>query len=347
MKLSQFDYPLPEALIAQEPLSERDASRLMTLDRQTGERGHKVFRDFPNLLRPGDLLVLNDARVIPARLRGHKIATGGKVELLLTLPLGNAAHCDWRCLGKASKAIAPGARLDFDGLRATVIAAPGEGTYDVRFESAPDAFAVELERVGALPLPPYIRRAPSPEDAERYQTVFAHRPGAVAAPTAGLHFTDALLDQCRARGARIEKVTLYVGAGTFLPVRVDDVERHVMHAERFEVSDAVARAVRDTRQARHRVIAVGTTATRALETAAQLSGDGALRATEGLSQLFIYPGYRFRVVDALLTNFHLPKSTLLMLVSALCSWEHLRAAYEDAIERRYRFFSYGDAMFIG
>ena len=343
MKLSQFDYPLPEALIAQEPLPQRDASRLMSLDRRSGAIAHHTFGDFPAFIAPGDLLVLNDARVIPARLRGHKVATGGKVELLLTLPLGNREHCDWRCLGKASKAIAPGMALDFDGLRATVIAAPGEGTYDVRFEAAPDDFAREINRVGALPLPPYIRRAPGPEDAERYQTVFARRPGAVAAPTAGLHFTEALLDACRARGAEVQKLTLYVGAGTFLPVRVDDIEKHVMHAERFEVPQAVVDAVRAAKDGGHRVIAVGTTATRALETAAQ---DGALRATEGVSQLFIYPSYRFRVVDALLTNFHLPKSTLLMLVSALSSWEFIRAAYEEAVRERYRFFSYGDAMFI-
>ncbi len=343
MKLSQFDYSLPEELIAQAPLPQRDASRLMTLDRRTGARAHRTFRDFPSLLRPGDLLVLNDARVIPARLRGHKAATGGKVELLLTLPLADTSHCDWRCLGKASKAIAPGTRLDFDGLCATVLDALGEGTYDVRFDAAPGDFAAAIERVGALPLPPYIRRAPGPEDAERYQTVFARRPGAVAAPTAGLHFTDALLAQCRQRGAQIHKITLYVGAGTFLPVRVDEIEDHAMHAERFEVSEAVARAVRETRAAGHRVIAVGTTAARALETAA---AGGEIQAAEGDSRLFIYPGYRFRAIDALLTNFHLPKSTLLMLVSALASWAHVRAAYEEAIAERYRFFSYGDAMFI-
>lgn len=343
MKLSQFDYPLPEALIAQAPLPQRDASRLMTLDRRTGALAHRTFRDFPSLLRPGDLLVLNDARVIPARLSGHKVATGGKVELLITLPLANGPHCDWRCLGKASKAIAPGMQLDFGGLRATVLTALGEGTYDVRFEAAPDAFAQALDRVGALPLPPYIRRAPSPEDAERYQTVFARRPGAIAAPTAGLHFTEAILEACRSEGARIEKITLYVGAGTFLPVRVEEIENHVMHAERFEVSEAAAKAVREARAAGHRVIAVGTTAARALETAAE---GGEIQAAEGISQLFIYPGYRFRAVDALLTNFHLPKSTLLMLVSALASWAHIRTAYEAAIAERYRFFSYGDAMFI-
>lgn len=344
MKLSQFDYPLPEELIAQAPLPRRDASRLMTLDRQRGAVAHRAFRDFPSLLNQGDLLVLNDARVIPARLRGHKVATGGAVELLLNLPLGDGGHCDWRCLGKASKAIAPGAQLDFDGLRATVLGALGGGTYDVRFEATPDDFAAALDRVGAMPLPPYIRRAPGPEDRERYQTIFARRPGAVAAPTAGLHFTGEILDACRARGARVAEVTLYVGAGTFLPVRVEEIERHVMHAERFEISESVAQAVRETRAAGHRVIAVGTTAARALETAA---ADGDIRATsDGTSRLFIYPGYRFRVVDALLTNFHLPKSTLLMLVSALASWEHIRAAYEAAIAERYRFFSYGDAMFI-
>ena len=343
MKVSDFDYVLPEELIAQEPLARRDASRLLTLDKNSGALEHHVFTEIPALLRPGDLLVLNDARVIPARLRGRKAETGGKVEMLLTLPLGKADACEWRCLGKASKAIPPGCRLDFDGLLATVTQSLGEGTYDVRFDVAPDSFAGEIQRVGELPLPPYIRRAPRTQDLERYQTVFARRPGAVAAPTAGLHFTEALLDECRERGVEITKVTLYVGAGTFLPVRVEDIERHVMHAERFQVSQEAVDAVVRTKKAGGRVVAVGTTATRALETAA---ADGTLRAMTGLSQLFIYPGYTFRVVDALITNFHLPKSTLLMLVSALAGWENIRRAYEAAVQEKYRFFSYGDAMFI-
>ena len=343
MKVSDFDYVLPEELIAQEPLARRDASRLLTLDKNSGAIDHRVFSEIPSLLHPGDLLVLNDARVIPARLRGHKTATGGKVEMLLTLPLGKADSCEWRCLGKASKAIQPGCRLDFDGLVATVTQSLGEGTYDVRFEVAPDTFASEINRVGTLPLPPYIRHAPGPQDLERYQTVFARRPGAVAAPTAGLHFTEALLDECRSRGVEITKVTLYVGAGTFLPVRVENIEQHVMHAERFQVSQDVVDAVARAKETGHRVVAVGTTATRALETAA---ADGTLRAMSGLSQLFIYPGYTFRVVDALITNFHLPKSTLLMLVSALAGWDHIRQAYTTAVQSKYRFFSYGDAMFI-
>lgn len=344
MRLSDFDYQLPEELIAQEPLARRDASRLLTLDKASGDLEHHVFHDILDMLHPGDLMVLNDARVIPARLKGRKVATGGKVEMLLTLPLGNPEACEWRCLGKASKAIAPGCQLDFDGLRATVTASLGEGAYDVRFDTAPDAFASEINRVGALPLPPYIRHAPGPSDAERYQTVFARRPGAVAAPTAGLHFTQELLDACTAKGVRIEKVTLYVGAGTFLPVRVEEIEKHVMHAERYDVPQAVVDAVNATHAAGHRVVAVGTTATRALETAA---ADGTLKPVSGgLSQLFIYPGYRFRVVDALVTNFHLPKSTLLMLVSAMAGWDHIRKAYEVAVQERYRFFSYGDAMFI-
>ena len=251
MKVSDFDYALPEELIAQEPLAQRDASRLLTLDKKNGALEHRVFSEIPTLLHPGDLLVLNDARVIPARLRGRKTATGGKVEMLLTLPLGKADACEWRCLGKASKAIPPGCRLDFDGLEATVMQSRGEGIYDVRFETAPDSFASEINRVGSLPLPPYIRRAPEPRDLERYQTVFARRPGAVAAPTAGLHFTEALLAECRSRGVEIAKVTLYVGAGTFLPVRVEDVEKHVMHAERFEVSQDVADAVARTKRAGH------------------------------------------------------------------------------------------------
>ena len=343
MKLSDFDYALPEELIAQEPLKERDASRLLVLSKSTGQIEHRIFRTLPELIQRGDLMVLNDARVIPARLIGKKVATGGKVELLLTLPLGQPGACAWRCLGKASKAIRPGTELDFDGLKATVLSSLGEGAYDVSFEADEASFPQELSRVGALPLPPYIRHAPGPEDRERYQTVFAAHPGAVAAPTAGLHFTEDLLERCRAAGAEIRKVTLYVGAGTFLPVRVENIEDHVMHAERMVVSEDVAESVRAAKKEGRRVIAVGTTATRALETAA---ANGIIAPMEGLSQLFIYPGYKFRVVDALITNFHLPKSTLLMLVAALAGWDNIRAAYEEAVRMRYRFFSYGDAMFI-
>jgi S-adenosylmethionine:tRNA ribosyltransferase-isomerase len=232
-------------------------------------------------------------------------------------------------------------RLDFDGLGAEVLAAGGDGAYDVRFQS--EDLQAALEKVGQIPLPPYIRRQVSAADRERYQTVFAHQPGAAAAPTAGLHFTPELLGEVERRGVRLVKVTLYVGAGTFLPVRTREIEQHRMHAERYELPEGVVRAVEQTMARGGRVVAVGTTAARALETAA---ADGTLRAGEGVSELFIYPGYRFRVVDALVTNFHLPKSTLLLLVSALAGWEPIREAYRQAVEQRYRFFSYGDAMFI-
>ena len=343
MKLDDFDYALPEELIAQEPLAQRDASRLLVLHRDDGRIDHRGFRDVLEYLRAGDLLVLNDAKVIPARLLGKKVETGGKVELVLTMPLGDPAGTSWRCIGQASKAIRAGMLLDFDGLKAQVLASRGDGAYDVRFEA--QALGDELERVGKIPLPPYIKREPGPADRDRYQTVFARRPGAAAAPTAGFHFTEALLDEARRRGIELARVTLYVGAGTFLPIRVEAVEQHQMHAERFEVSAEAADAVSSARARGGRVIPVGTTALRTLESAwsEELGG---LRAGDGISELFIYPGYRFRAVDALITNFHLPKSTLLLLVSALAGRERILAAYREAIEQRYRFFSYGDAMLI-
>ncbi|HCF62278.1 MAG TPA: tRNA preQ1(34) S-adenosylmethionine ribosyltransferase-isomerase QueA [Myxococcales bacterium] len=341
MNLDDFDYPLPEELIAQEPLAQRDASRLLVLDRKAARVEHRGFRDLLSFLRAGDLLVVNDAKVIPARLLGHKVDTGGKVELVLTMPLAGADGATWRCIGQASKAIRQGMKLDFDGLGAEVLAARGDGSYEVRFDS--ENLQEALERVGQLPLPPYIRREVSPADRERYQTVFAKNPGAAAAPTAGFHFTESLLSQLEAAGVRTAKVTLYVGAGTFLPVRTQVIEEHRMHAERYEVPAHAVQAVERTKSEGGRVVAVGTTAARALETA---SAGGKLEAGEGVSELFIYPGYEFRVVDALVTNFHLPKSTLLLLVSALAGWDRIRDAYAQAIERRYRFFSYGDAMLI-
>ncbi|HEY3447092.1 MAG TPA: tRNA preQ1(34) S-adenosylmethionine ribosyltransferase-isomerase QueA [Myxococcales bacterium] len=343
MNLADFDYALPEELIAQEPLAQRDASKLLVLHRDDGRTEHRGFRDVLEYLRAGDLLVLNDAKVIPARLLGKKVDTGGKVELVLTLPLGDPMGTTWRCIGQASKAIRAGMKLDFGGMGAEVLAAHGDGAYDVRF-SAQD-FGRELERVGRIPLPPYIKRDPGEADRDRYQTVFARRPGAAAAPTAGFHFTEALLAEVQARGVEIARVTLYVGAGTFLPIRAEQIEQHRMHAERFEVPAEAAEAVARTRRAGGRVIPVGTTALRTLESAwsDELC---AVKAGEGTSELFVYPGYRFHAADALVTNFHLPKSTLLLLVSALAGRERLLAAYREAIERRYRFFSYGDAMFI-
>ncbi len=339
LKLSDCDFELPEELIAQEPLPHRDQSRLMVLPRGGGLE-HGTFRDIVDLLQPDDLLVLNDARVVPARLLGQKVATGGKVELLLSMPL--AGGDTWRCIGQASKPIREGMRLRFDELEAEVLAAHGEGVYDVRFH-ADDLFGA-LERVGRIPLPPYIRRDPSEADKQRYQTVYAKTPGAVAAPTAGLHFTPELLEQLRAKGVRLAEVTLYVGPGTFLPIRGDDVESHVMHAEFFRVSAEAAQAVNEAKQRGGRVIPVGTTALRTLESAAD--EQGVVRAGEGESRLFVYPGYHFKAVDALVTNFHLPRSTLLLLVSALAGRERMLDAYREAVLQRYRFFSYGDAMFI-
>ena len=340
MRLDDFDYPLPEDLIAQEPLPERDASRLLVLHRGDGRVEHRGFRDIVELLHAGDLLVLNDARVIPARLLGRKVATGGKVELVLSMPLGDPSGALWRCIGQASKAIRAGMRLDFDGLAAEVLTAHGDGSYDVRFET--QDLGRDLERVGRIPLPPYIRREPDQRDRERYQTVFAERPGAAAAPTAGFHFTERLLGEVRAKGVEIARVTLYVGAGTFLPVRVEEIEKHRMHAERYEVGAQAAEAFARARGRAGRVVAVGTTAARTLESAWKER----LVAGSGVSELFVYPGYRFNAVDALVTNFHLPKSTLLMLVSAFAGRERILAAYAEAVAQRYRFFSYGDAMLI-
>ncbi|MBI5543150.1 MAG: tRNA preQ1(34) S-adenosylmethionine ribosyltransferase-isomerase QueA [Deltaproteobacteria bacterium] len=343
MKLEDFDYALPEELIAQEPLAERDASRLLVLRRSDGRIEHRAFREVTEYLREGDLLVLNDAKVIPARLLGRKVDTGGKVELVLTMPLGDPQGASWRCIGQASKAIRPGMRLDFEGLGAEVLAALGDGSYDVRFDA--QDFGRELERVGRIPLPPYIKREPGAADRDRYQTVFAARPGAAAAPTAGFHFTDALLAKVRTMGVEIARVTLYVGAGTFLPIRVQEIEQHHMHAERYEVGAEAAQAFARTRARGGRVIPVGTTALRTLESS--FAGACAGPAVgSGVSELFIYPGYTFRAADALLTNFHLPGSTLLLLVCALAGRERMLGAYREAVERRYRFFSYGDAMLI-
>ncbi len=341
MRLDEFDYELPEELIAQEPLPERSASRMMLIDRQTGGIEHRQFQELGSFLCPGDLLVLNDAKVIPARLLGRKVESGGKVELVLTMPLAGPSGDRWRCIGQASKAIRPGMKLDFDGLKAEVLASLGDGSYEVRFET--ENLAQELERVGRIPLPPYIKREISPADRERYQTVFAARPGAAAAPTAGFHFTEQMLQALKEKGVSIAHVTLYVGAGTFLPVRTEHVEEHRMHPERYEVSAEAALAVEETKARGGRVVAVGTTALRALESAAQGS---LVRAGEGTSQLFIYPGFRFQVVDALVTNFHLPRSTLLLLVSAFAGKELILRAYREAVAQRYRFFSYGDAMFL-
>jgi S-adenosylmethionine:tRNA ribosyltransferase-isomerase len=356
-RLSDYDFELPQAQIAQKPLGERDASRLMTVSRSTGAWTHRRFTELPELLRPGDVLVLNDARVIPARLLGAKVGTGGRVELLIVRPAASTLTAaalaqapeviDWICLGQASKGLKPGARVELpSGLTAEVLEALGGGEYRVRFHAPPGAsFQALLEQAGRLPLPPYITREPDASDAERYQTVYARASGSVAAPTAGLHFTEPLFAALEARGVRRVVVTLDVGPGTFLPVREEELERHRMHPERYGVPEETAAEVNAARAEGRRVVAVGTTVVRTLESATEPQ-TGRLRAGLGDTSIFIRPGYTFRQVDVLLTNFHLPRSTLVMLVSALLGRERTLEAYREAVRAGYRFFSYGDAMLV-
>jgi len=359
MRLSDFQYALPPGLIAQRPLPERDSSRLLLLDRETGAVGHRSFRDLPALLRPGDLPVLNDTRVLPARLYGAT-PRGGRVEILL---LEEAEATAWWAWVKPGRRARVGAAFSLPGgLTMRVLERGPEGRILLAFDGPPSVREV-LERHGYTPLPPYIKRAApgaggtAPlagppaglreahgEDRERYQTIYAREEGAIAAPTAGLHFTDAVLEEVRARGVEVASLTLHVGVGTFKPVREEEVERHRMEPERYRITEATARAVKEARGRGGRVVAVGTTTVRALESAAD--EEGAPRAGAGQASLFITPGYRFRVVDGLLTNFHLPGSTLLMLVSAFAGRERVLAAYREAIAARYRFYSYGDAMLI-
>lgn len=341
MKLSDFDFELPDALVAQEPVTPRDASRLLFLPPE-GPPEHRRFLDLEALLHPGDLLVFNDTKVIPARLVGAK-ASGGKVELLLCEPLEGGLGRRWRAMGQASKPIRAGARLSFDGLEARVLAAEGEGFYEVELDREGAALEAALERAGRIPLPPYIRRTPDELDRARYQTVWAREPGSAAAPTAGLHFTEPLLARLAARGVRRAAVTLHVGPGTFLPVRGDSLEDHRMHAERYELSAAAAAEIAACRAAGGRVVAVGTTSVRTLESAFD---GGAVRPGAGRTALFVRPGYSFQAVDALVTNFHLPRSTLLMLVCAFGGTGRVLAAYREAVRAGYRFFSYGDAMLL-
>ena len=344
MKKSDFRYELPPALIAQAPLARRSASRLLVIPPAPAPFADHVFHELPALLAPGDLLVFNDTRVIPARLFGSK-QTGGRVEILVERLLGDG---EARAQLGVSKTPKPGARIALDaGGEAEVLGRDGE-FFHLRFHVA-EGLEAWLEHAGRLPLPPYIQREPGADDAERYQTVFARQAGAVAAPTAGLHFDQPLLDALAARGVQSGHVTLHVGAGTFQPVRVDDLSEHVMHSEWINVGAALVEQVRRTRAAGGRVIAVGTTVVRALESAMQLTDenpDGELRPFEGESRLFILPGYRIRSVDAMVTNFHLPESTLLMMVSAFAGKDRVFAAYDHAIAAGYRFFSYGDAMLL-
>ena len=339
MKKSDFHFDLPEELIAQTPLQQRDRSRLMLLDKTSGAIEHRHFYELPELLREGDCLVLNDSRVLPARLLGSR-ESGGSVELVLLRDLGEGR---WECLSRPGRKTRPGVKLQFgDGeLKATVESVTEGGNRIVRFHYE-GIFLEVLERLGKMPLPPYIKE--ELQDAERYQTVYSRELGSAAAPTAGLHFTQELLEKIRQKGVNIATVTLHVGLGTFRPVKEEEIEDHDMHSEFCIVPEETARLVNETKRRGGRVIAVGTTSCRTLESFTD--ENGTLRPCADWTNIFIYPGYRFRCIDALVTNFHLPESTLIMLVSALAGRKNVLNAYRRAVEERYRFFSFGDAMFI-
>ena len=340
MNVSDFDYELPEELIAQDPIEDRSSSRLLMLDKKTGAIEHHIFRDIIDALNPGDCLVINNTRVIPARLLGVKEDTGAAIEVLLLKRRDNDI---WETLVKPGKKMKLGAVVSFgDGiLKGTVIDVVEEGNRLIQF-SYEGIFEEILDQLGQMPLPPYITH--QLKDKNRYQTVYAKYDGSAAAPTAGLHFTPELLEQGRAMGVEIAEVTLHVGLGTFRPVKESDVLKHHMHSEFYRIEQSEADKINRAKQEGHRVIAVGTTSTRTLEAAAD--EHGVLHETSGWTEIFIYPGYQFKVIDALITNFHLPESTLVMLVSALAGREHVLHAYEIAVQERYRFFSFGDAMFI-
>lgn len=340
MKTSDFYFDLPPELIAQTPLERRDASRLLALDKTTGETRHMHFYDLPSLLRPGDCLVLNDSRVLPARLIGRR-AGGGACEVLLLIDRGDNV---WECLVRPGKKLRPGAKVTFgEGeLSAEIVGEVEGGNRLVRFDYQ-GIFLEILERLGRMPLPPYIKA--ELEDGERYQTVYSRAVGSAAAPTAGLHFTQELLEQVKAIGVKVCYITLHVGLGTFRPVKAENLDEHEMHAEYCMIPQETADTINETKKNGGRVICVGTTSCRTIESWA--GKDGRLEASAGWTNIFIYPGYRFKVLDGLVTNFHLPESTLIMLVSALAGRERVLAAYREAVEERYRFFSFGDAMFIG
>ncbi len=353
MKTADFDYTLPPELIAQQPLPDRAAARMLVLDRASGIVHHQQFTAFPQHLRPGEVLILNDTKVIPARLIGRK-PTGGEVELLLVEEL---SACRWLALARPAKRLREGGEILFAEkapcslppapcplLRAVVEAKREAGEVVVRFTGTDDLFAA-LQRVGHVPLPPYIRHGEDvPDDRERYQTIYARQPGAVAAPTAGLHFTPRTFEALAQRGVLVHRLTLHVGPGTFKPVASDDIEQHTMHIERFDIPPDTAAAAYAAKRDGRRVVCVGTTTVRALESVADT--EGRVRAGSGETDIFIYPPYEFRVADAMLTNFHLPRSTLLMLVSAFASRETVLHAYAEAVRERYRFYSYGDCMLI-
>lgn len=340
MKTSDFTYELPEELIAQTPIAQRDSSRLLVLDKESGQVEHRRFFDLTEYLRPGDCLVLNNSRVIPARLFGTR-PTGGAVEVVLLKDLGENR---WECLTRPGKKMRPGTEVSFGEngeLHAVVEDVMEDGNRILRF-SYEGIFLEILEKLGHMPLPPYIKEQLN--DPERYQTVYSKEPGSAAAPTAGLHFTNELLDKIRNMGVSVCFVTLHVGLGTFRPVKVENVEEHEMHSEYCTIPEETAQAIRRTREQGGRVIAVGTTSCRTLESFT--AEDGTIQASGGWTNIFIYPGYRFKCIDALVTNFHLPGSTLVMLVAALAGRENILNAYNTAVAERYRFFSFGDAMFI-
>jgi S-adenosylmethionine:tRNA ribosyltransferase-isomerase len=346
LKTSDLDYVLPDELIARRPLAERDGARLLVLAPAGVE--HRTIRELPELIPPGALVVVNDSRVIKARLLGNKRGSGGRVELLLVRRLSGAAHSAeqrWQALGRSSKPLRPGACVDFTGLEAELATAQSGGVLEVVLRAS-GSVDVAVEQAGRVPIPPYLGREDDAEDAHRYQTVYASEPGSVAAPTAGLHLSSAILSRFEARGIEVGKVTLHVGIGTFRPVTTDELDEHPMHAEVYSVSASLADAIARARARGAPVVAIGTTAVRALESAADEARPGQVRVETAETRLFVRPGYPFRVVDALFTNFHQPRSTLLALVSAFAGLERVRAAYAVAVAERYRFLSYGDAMFI-
>ena len=340
MDVKDFYYDLPQELIAQDPLEDRSSSRLMVLDKNTGEVTHRVFKDITDYLRPGDCLVINNTKVIPARLYGVKEGTEAKIEILL---LKRKENDIWETLVKPGKKCKPGTKLNFGNgkLRAEVLDVVEDGNRLIQFRYD-GIFEEILDELGQMPLPPYITH--ELKDKNRYQTVYAKYEGSAAAPTAGLHFTKELLEEINRKGVIIANVTLHVGLGTFRPVKVENVLEHHMHSEYYTISEEEAQKINQAKASGHRVISVGTTSCRALESAA--SEDGVLHGVSGWTDIFIYPGYQFKIIDGLITNFHLPESTLLMLVSAFAGKEHILAAYEEAVKEKYRFFSFGDAMIL-
>lgn len=350
MRIDEFDYNLPEELIAQYPSKERDKCRLMVLNREDGSLSHEMFYDIIDHLREGDCMVFNSSKVIPARLFGEKLGTGVKVEFLLIKRLGDSDK--WETMVRPGRRLKPGDRVAFgegsNQIEAEIISYGDGGTRIVKFYYD-GIFMERLEELGKMPLPPYIDRESEEEDKEMYQTVYADKPGSVASPTAGLHFTEELLEKAKSKGVKLEFVTLHVGIGTFRPVKVENIEDHKMHFEEYSISEETADSINASILSGNRIISVGTTSTRTLESAAfkdEKSGKFLVKSGGGSTGIFIYPGYEFKIVNALVTNFHLPKSTLIMLISALYNREKILEAYEIAVKEKYRFFSYGDAMLI-